>query len=349
MINLALLFGGISPEHEISVVSAKSVHANLTKGKYNPILIGITKSGKWNLFTKEEFESLKVVPDKGQELTLSLNNRKGINLNDEFIPIDCVFPVLHGRGGEDGLIQGLLELCNIPYVGADTQSSSLCMNKVLTKKVLGASNIKQADYLHFFKENIELDDETLTEIITKLKLPLFVKPANTGSSIGISKVMNKSELKEAIILAFNYSREVLIEQAINAREIECSVLGDFKQIEVSYPGEIIPNRAFYDYKAKYVDTDTVLVIPANLDDIMINKVRETSKMCFKILGCYGMARVDFLLDKETNELYVNEINTIPGFTSISMYPKLWEYSKIPYNELIDKLIDLAFQRNKSEF
>lgn len=349
MIKLALLFGGISPEHEISIISAKSVYTNLTKGRYNPLLIGISKSGKWNLFTEGEFMSLKTVPEKDQELTLSLNKRKGIYLDDEFIPIDCAFPVLHGKGGEDGLIQGLLELCNIPYVGADTQSSTLCMNKVLTKKILDASNIKQADCLHFFKENIELNDETLTKIISKLKLPLFVKPANTGSSIGISKVSNDSELKEAIKLAFNYSREVIIERAINAREIECSVLGDFEHIEASYPGEIIPKRDFYDYEAKYVDTDTELVIPANLDTTMINLVKETSKTCFKLLGCYGMARVDFLLDKETNELYLNEINTIPGFTSISMYPKLWEYSGIPYNKLIDKLIDLAFQRNKNEF
>jgi len=223
------------------------------------------------------------------------------------------------------------------------------MNKVLTKKILGASNIKQADYLHFFKESIELNDETLTKIISKLKLPLFVKPANTGSSIGISKVSNDSELKEAIKLAFNYSREVIIERAINAREIECSVIGDFINIEASYPGEIIPKRDFYDYEAKYVDTDTELVIPANLDTTMINLVKETSKTCFKLLSCYGMARVDYLLDKETYELYLNEINTIPGFTSISMYPKLWEYSGIHYNELIDKLIDLAFQRNKNEF
>jgi D-alanine-D-alanine ligase len=349
MINLALLFGGISPEHEISVISAKSVYANLTKGKYIPILIGITKGGKWNLFTKEEFESLKTVTDKGQELTLPLNNKKGINLNNEFIPFDCVFPVLHGKGGEDGLIQGLLELCSIPYVGADTESSSLCMNKILTKKVLNASDIKQADYLHFFKEDFENNDKSISKIISKLKLPLFVKPANTGSSIGISKVSKVSELKEAIKLAFNYSREVIIEKAINAREIECSVLGDFEHIEASYPGEIIPKRDFYDYEAKYVDTDTELVIPANLDETMINRVKETSKICFKLLGCYGIARVDFLLDKETNELYVNEINTIPGFTSISMYPKLWEYSGIPYNELIDKLVYLAFQRNKSEF
>lgn len=349
MINLLILFGGISPEHEISVISAKSVFTNLTNEKYKPILVGISKSGKWSLFSEEEFKSLKFVQEKNEEISLSLNKKGGLFLNGTFIPVDCAFPVLHGIGGEDGLIQGLLELSNIPYVGSAPQASCLCMNKVLTKKVLGALNIKQPEYISFFKEDYELNDKALNEIISKLNLPLFVKPANTGSSIGITKVKSASSLKEAIKLAFNYSREVIIEKAINAREIECSVLGDYEDISASHPGEIVPKREFYDYEAKYIDPTTELKIPAPLNDAKVNEVREISKKCFKILGCYGMARVDFLFDKETEELYVNEINTIPGFTSISMYPKLWEYSGIPYNKLIDKLIDLAFQRNNNEF
>lgn len=345
-INLLIIFGGISPEHEISIISAKSIYANLSKEKYNPILMGISKNGRWSIFSKEEFEALKVVPEKDEEITLSLNGKRGLFRGGNFISIDCAFPVLHGIGGEDGLIQGLLEVSKIPYVGCDVQSSSLCMNKVLTKNILRASNIRGPKFLSFFKEDFKSDRDIKEEILQKIEPPLFVKPANTGSSIGITKVKEERDLKEAIEIALNYSREVIVEEAINAREIECSVIGDYKDIYASYPGEIIPKKEFYDYEAKYNDPSTELKIPAPLELKKIEEIREVSVKCFKILGCYGMARVDFLLERDTEELYVNEVNTIPGFTSISMYPKLLGYSGIPYNKLMDKLIDLAFKRNK---
>lgn len=345
-INLLIIFGGFSPEHSISVVSAKSIYSNLDKVKYNPILLGISNSGKWGIFSEEEFKSLEIVPERNEELSLSLNKHKGLLKNGEFIPIDCAFPILHGFGGEDGIIQGLLEISKIPYVGSDVQSSSLCMNKVLTKNVLKAYNIEGPKFISFTKEGIK-SINIEEEITGRINFPFFVKPSNAGSSIGITKVKKREFLKNAIEIAFNYSREIIIEEAINAREIECSVIGDYEDVQASLPGEIVTNREFYDFEAKYVDSSSKLIIPSNLDSKKIDEIKTLSIKCFKALGCYGMARVDFLLDKNSEEILFNEVNTIPGFTSISMYPKLLEYSGIPFDKIIDKLIELAFLRSKN--
>lgn len=339
MKKVAILFGGQSSEHEVSRVSAASVLTHINKVKYEILPIGITKNGKWFQYKGDikniesgawEQDEENKVPN-GIEVLL---NRKA----------DVVFPVLHGMYGEDGTIQGLCKLMRLPCVGPSVMSSAVCMDKVYTKYLLEHEGIKQAAYVVVtaFEYN-KNSEEFINEIEGKLGYPVFVKPSNSGSSVGISKAHNREELKEGIKEALYHDRKVLVETGLNAREIEVAVLGNDAP-KASVAGEIIPAKEFYDYEAKYSNAESKLLIPANLSDEEMNYIRELSIKIYKKLDCEGMARVDFLVDKDNGEVYLNEVNTLPGFTSISMYPKMWQASGLSYESLIDELIDLAAER-----
>lgn len=352
-LRIGVVFGGRSAEHEVSLVSAASVIHALDKEKYEIVPIGITPEGRWLTAS----DALKLLKEKAkvdrypEHLIVPNPQRKGlVSLNwtltsPAVYHVDVLFPVLHGPYGEDGTIQGLFELADLPYVGAAVLGSAVGMDKVIQKQLLQHAKIPTAPGVWFFhKEFSENQKELLTAIERKLRYPCFVKPANLGSSVGISKAHNRKELLAAISLAGEYDRKILVEKGIQkAREIECSVLGNQEPI-ASVPGEIIPSGEFYDYDAKYIDGKSKAAIPAKLPKNVVRKIRDLSIKAFKVLDCEGMARVDFLVRGNGTRVYVNEINTIPGFTPISMYPKLWEASGIRYSELLDRLIRLALDR-----
>ena len=337
---VAVLFGGQSTEHEVSRASATSVLKNIDQTKYDIYPIGITKDGLWFQYTGKveniengewETDEYFKVPE-GQRLIF----------NKE---VDVVFPVLHGSFGEDGTIQGMCKLSNIPCVGPGVMSSAICMDKIYTKYLLEKFNVKQADYVVINASEYVKDKDILTEKVEKkLGYPVFIKPSNGGSSVGITKAHNQAELIFGVGEALKYDRKILVEQAINAREIEVGVLGnDYPKATI--PGEVIPAKEFYDYEAKYKNAESKLLIPAALGEAKLQSIKEVAIEIYKILDCAGMARVDFLVDKETEEVYLNEVNTIPGFTKISMYPKMWQATGKTYVELIDELIELAVERN----
>lgn len=339
---IAILFGGQSTEHEVSRVSAVSVLKNIDKTKYDIFPIGITKDGKWIEYTGD-YSFIENGEWERDEACKKMNAQNKL-FNKE---VDVVFPVLHGLYGEDGTIQGMSKLLNIPCVAPGVLASAVCMDKVYTKYLLERFGIKQAEYVvvnaHEYREKKE---EFLNSIEQKLGYPVFIKPSNSGSSVGITKAHNTEELLSGLEVALNYDRKVLVEKAINAREIEVAVLGnDYPRAAV--PGEIIPGKEFYDYDAKYKDESSRLLIPASLSSEKTEEIKKLAVTIFKILDCAGMARVDFLVDKVTEEVYLNEVNTIPGFTKISMYPKLWQASGKSYSDLIDELIELAVERNNN--
>ncbi|GAA0785160.1 D-alanine--D-alanine ligase family protein [Hathewaya limosa] len=336
---VAILFGGQSTEHEVSRVSASSVLRNINQQKFDVYPIGINKDGKWFEYTGEidNIESGKWEED---EFYKKPEGEK-ILFNKE---VDVVFPVLHGLYGEDGTIQGLCKLLNLPCVGPGVMSSAVCMDKVYTKYVLERFGIKQADYVVVTEFGYNNNKEELINTIeNKLGYDLFIKPSNSGSSVGITKAHNREELLEGLEEALKYDRKILVEEALNVREVEVAVLGN-DEPKASIPGEIIPAKEFYDYEAKYENAASKLLIPAALSDEELENIREIAVQVYKALDCAGMARVDFLVTKEEGEVYLNEVNTIPGFTSISMYPKMWEKTGIPYTELITKLIEFAIIR-----
>ena len=354
-IRVSILFGGKSAEHEVSLQSAKNIVEAIDKDKYDVILIGIDKNGQWYLNEASRFllhaenpklialnrssEHVALVPKDNRNQLVNLSSRESLG------PIDVVFPVLHGPFGEDGTVQGLLKLFNVPFVGASVLGSAIGMDKDVMKRLLRDAGIPIPDFLVFHKESI--DEIDFEQVKKQLGLPLFIKPANLGSSVGIHKVKDESRFMPAILDAFQYDVKILIEEYIKGREIECSVLGNENPI-VSIPGEIIPQHEFYSYEAKYIDEKGAsLEIPAKLSPEIIKQIQDVALRAFKALCCEGMARVDFFLRNE-KEIFVSEINTIPGFTKISMYPKLWEASGIPYTELIDKLIQLALERFERE-
>ena len=363
-LRVGVIFGGQSGEHEVSLVSAQGIMNAMDKEKYEIIPIGITKEGRW-LTSGEPMKLLQSSPavppavggdERGGaeraesgtwELMPSRSRRDLVPGTREkgFPQVDVVFPVLHGPYGEDGTVQGLLELADIPYVGAGVLGSALGMDKIAMKAVFMSHGLPVVEHVALKRKDWERDPEAMMELIEEeLGYPCFVKPANLGSSVGISKVHQRSELAPALHLAARYDRRMLAERAVNAREIEVSVLGNDEPI-ASVPGEIIPCREFYDYIAKYVDDRSELIIPADLPPEVTRRIQELAIAAFLAVDCAGMARVDFLLDKDTGELNVGELNTIPGFTPISMYPKLWEASGISYSELIDRLIELALERH----
>jgi D-alanine-D-alanine ligase len=355
-IKVGVMLGGRSGEHEVSLASAQSIMAAIDKEKYEVIPIGITKQGRW-IAGGDPVAALKGAPAATHHTALlgdpterGLIPSEGVRSLEpgSRIELDVVFPVLHGPYGEDGTVQGLLELADVPYVGAGVLGSALGMDKAVMKDVFKAQGLPIADYR--VCKRLELDRNQMAieeEIETSLGYPCFVKPANLGSSVGITKVHDRTELGPALQLAASYDRKIVVEEGINAREIECSVLGNDEPI-ASVLGEVVPCNEFYDYDAKYIDDRSELVIPAQLPRDLAQRMRALAVQAFAALDCAGMARVDFLLDRETLEVYVNEINTIPGFTSISMYPKLWEASGLPYPELIDRLLSLAIERHQDK-
>jgi len=338
-IRVGVIFGGRSGEHEVSLRSAESVLKALDRNKYEVVPIGITHEGRWLASTTAVAmlpakDQIKKVLTDGDHITLPAEPAsQGI--------VDVIFPIMHGTYGEDGTIQGLLELANVPYVGAGVLGSAIGMDKDVMKRLLREAGLPIVDYWTVRKMDL---DAFLQAHISDLPYPVFVKPANLGSSVGITKVHAAEELPAALETAAEYDRKIVVERGVDAREIEISVLGNDDPV-ASLPGEIIPSREFYDYNAKYVDDDSRLLIPAPLETIQTNDAQRLAIAAFKVLECSGMARVDLFLERMTGKFYVNEINTLPGFTSISMYPKLWEASGIPYSELIDRLITLAIERH----
>jgi len=346
--NIALIFGGKSAEHEVSIVSANNVYKALNKDKYNPFLIGIDKAGKWHLLNEEQLTSLeKLEKDApGEEVIFAPgdNNARllGLKSNQLICTIDVVFPILHGPFGEDGTIQGYFEIMNVPYVGPGVLGSAVGMDKDIAKRLLREAGIATSKSLTFEKTDnpdYEKTRESLGDVV-------FVKPANMGSSVGISKASDRQSFDAAIKLARKYDSKVLVEEFISGRELECAVL-DGNPIITSVAGEIIPEakHGFYSYEAKYIDADGAkLQIPADISNETLKEIQDISARVFQVLCLQGMSRIDFFLT-EDNQLLINEVNTIPGFTNISMYPALLKESGISYTELIDRLIELGLQRN----
>jgi len=354
-LRVGVIFGGQSGEHEVSLVSAQGIMEAMNKERYEIIPVGITKEGRWLtsgepmklLQSGEPGVSAQVAEAKPMTRELATRSRRDLvpgTRETGFPQVDVVFPVLHGPYGEDGTVQGLLELAGIPYVGAGVLGSALGMDKIAMKAVFASHGLPVVEHVALKRRDWERDPEAVMELVEKeLGYPCFIKPANLGSSVGISKVHQRSELASALCLAARYDRRMLAERAVDAREIEVSVLGNDEPI-ASVPGEIIPCREFYDYIAKYIDDRSELIIPADLPPGVTRRIQELAIAAFLAVDCAGMARVDFFLDKDTQGLYLGELNTIPGFTPISMYPKMWEASGISYSELIDRLIELALER-----
>lgn len=359
-IRVGVIFGGRSGEHEVSLASARSVMEAIDRDKYEIVPVGITKDGQW-IASGNPLAALEAGDTRGSWPAALLGDpscssllrleETGRNVRaTRLVEIDVVFPVLHGPYGEDGTVQGLLELAGIPYVGAGVTGSALAMDKVIFKHVMRSRGLPQVDYVAVKRSEWEINPHSVLDRVEEgLSYPVFTKPANLGSSVGVSKCGARSELAAGLAEAARYDRRLLIEAAVPAaREIEVSVLGNDQPI-ASIPGEIVPSREYYSYEAKYIDTGDAaskLLIPAPIPEKMAVRVRELAIAAYLAIDCAGMARADFLLSGETGELYVNELNTIPGFTAISMYPKLWAASGIPYRELIDRLIELAIERRR---
>ena len=351
--NVGILFGGKSAEHEVSLQSAMNIYEALDREKYNPILIGIDKNGRWLLndesrFLLEAADPRRIRLNMDGDPVALLPESKGIlsNLSTQGKAgtIDVIFPILHGPFGEDGTVQGLLKLAGLPFVGTGVLASAVGMDKDVMKRLLMAAGLPVCKF-KVLKSYEKIP--AFGEIITKLGSPVFIKPANMGSSVGISKVNDEEKYLSAINEAFRFDGKILIEEFIKGREIECSVLGN-ENPQASVPGEVIPTHEFYSYDAKYIDENgAFLEIPAKISEECRRKIQELAIKSFQALECEGLSRVDFFL-KENGEIIINEINTMPGFTRISMYPKLWEASGISYSSLIDILIELAFERFEKE-
>jgi len=353
-LRLAVLFGGRSGEHEVSLVSAKSVLAVLDAARYAVYEVGITHDGVWltGERVRERLEQgqtdnllpCTILPDPTRPGLYLLRQQKGQTTLEKLTDLDVVFPVLHGTYGEDGTLQGLLELADLAYVGAGVTGSALGMDKGIFKDVMRANGIPVVESIVVLRTDIEHDLEMVIRRAEALAdYPLFVKPANLGSSVGITKCHHRHDLVEGLQEAARYDRRVLVERGVSAREIEVSVLGNDQPL-ASVPGEILPSREFYSYEAKYLDGTSGLVIPANLPAEIGDTVRTLAVAAYRAIDCAGMARVDFFVENESGQVYLNEINTIPGFTAISMYPKLWEASGLSYGQLVERLIELALER-----
>ena len=349
-IKLGVIFGGQSTEHDVSIVSGSSVIKNLNKEKYEIYPIYISKDGVWYHYTKD-IDKVEIfnIGEEPKEIEKIPNEMEVLKKQD------VIFPVLHGLYGEDGTIQGLLELLKIPYAGCKVLASSICMDKVYAKMVFEKANIKQAKYIVLNSSNkdyIYIDEELnyvnmQTDAICKmveekLGYPVFVKPSNSGSSVGVNKAENKKELIKAIEIASKYDKEILIEEGIDGKEVECAVLGTDNP-KASCVGQILSADEFYDYDSKYKNAESKTLIPADIDKQTEEEIRKTAVKAFKAVRGTSLARVDFFVDRKTNEVYLNEINTMPGFTTISMYPKLWEHCNVKYAKLLDRLIELALK------
>ncbi len=351
--NVAVLFGGASSEYEISCLSAYSVINGLNREKYNIIKIGITKNGEWFLFSGQN-ESIKDGSwVKGPCTACSLcpgRNIKGIALFNEnsfeVISVDVVLPILHGKNAEDGTIQGLLELCGIPYIGCDTLGSAVCMDKIVANSVMQANDIPHCKWDYMLKSDFDNFDEIEKRVSETLKYPIFVKPSASGSSVGISKAKDKQSLKDAVVLAMRHDDRILFEQYIKGQEVECAVIGN-ETVKSTLPGEILASKEFYDYEDKYLSNESKTAIPANLAQEKLNEIAKLAEKSYKALCCKGLARVDFFVENQTGNVYLNEINTMPGFTDISMYPKMMMADGYTYSTLFDSLIELAIKRREA--
>jgi len=338
MAKIGIIFGGRSGEHEVSLMSAASVIKALAGGRFELVYIGITRKGQWKLFSgsAEEIES-------GQwEKTAT-----PLNPGDLKEVIDFAFPILHGPYGEDGTIQGLFEMLDVPYAGCGVLASSLAMDKLAAKEIFSHRGLSVCRYVAVMSEEIDRDRQRLTDRVEDElcgKYPMFVKPANMGSSVGVSKVKNRAELSTALIKAARHDRRLIIEEGIDARELETAVLGN-TEAETATVGEILPSSEFYDYHAKYFDGgQTKIIVPANVEKDISDQIKEAAKEAYRALDCAGFARVDFLVEKGTGKVYLSEINTIPGFTKFSMFPLLWQDAGLTYYELLERIVDLGYER-----
>ncbi|MDP2624974.1 MAG: D-alanine--D-alanine ligase family protein [Candidatus Peregrinibacteria bacterium] len=364
-IKVGIIFGGRSGEHEVSLVSAHSIMQAIDKDKYEILPIGITKEGQWVVgadvvealktgdFTQLKPATFHTDPTQTGVLAMDRDHNaiesRGEQVHLMLEHLDVVFPVLHGPNGEDGTIQGLFELADIPYVGSGVLASSAAMDKLMAKTIWGNAGLPQVPYQGIRRKDWNIGSALIAEKIqTDFDLPVFVKPANLGSSVGITKVKNWDDLERAVDLACRFDRKVIVEQGLDIREIELAILGNDDELLVSVPGEVIVGGEFYDFYDKYVNGVSTTKIPADLSQDQIKEVQSLAKSSYQALDCSGFARIDFFLEGETGKFYLNEINTIPGFTSISMYPKLMEATGVPYSELIDRLIELAIERNNDK-
>ena len=375
-LRVGVLYGGRSGEHEVSLASAAAVFANLDRTRYDPVPIRIDKDGRWALserpptavsaadvIEQSRLESVRharsgrevhFVARPSDETILSIKRASETAAEPAEalvtgLHVDVIFPVLHGPYGEDGTIQGLLELANVPYVGAGVLGSALGMDKAMMKVVFSARGLPVCDYRVVLRRTWERRaDDIMQELERALHFPMFVKPANLGSSVGISKAKDPDSLREAMTLAGSFDRKIVIEAAVpDAREIECAVLGN-DDPQASVPGEVVPSREFYDYAAKYLDDGSTVTIPADLSPSFSEEIRRLSVAAFQAIDCAGMARVDFLMTRGSGDIFVNEVNTIPGFTTISMYSKLWAASGVEYPALLDRLVALALERHAAK-
>ena len=350
-LSLAVIFGGVSSEHEVSRMSVTSILENLSNERYEVHMVGITKEGRWLLYTGPVEDILSGAWEQGPVTPAFLSPDPSVHglvaLRDgkaETIHVDVIFPALHGKNGEDGTIQGLFQLSGIPYVGCDTESSAICMDKAVTHSLLSSADIEQAHYLWFYADRFDAAPDTIkNKIQARLDFPVFVKPSNAGSSVGVSKVERFEDLDQAIRKAAREDKKVVVEDGITGQEVEVAVLGN-RDCDASIVGEIGASAQFYDYDDKYINGTSQLYIPARIPQEVSEKIRQTAVRAYRLLGCSGLARVDFFVTAGDNRVILNEINTLPGFTSISMYPKLWMAMGLSYGELLDKLIELALQR-----
>jgi D-alanine-D-alanine ligase len=346
-LRVGLLFGGRSVEHEVSVASAASILQALDPSRYDVHLLCVDHEGRWHLAAPG---ALPESAAGGAEVRLpAVPGERALQAADTGAPVarlDVVIPMIHGTGGEDGCVQGLLELSGVPYVGAGVLGSALQMDKEVSKRLLAAAGLPVVPGIATTRHEFERDPEaTCDRALRELDLPLFVKPACLGSSVGISKVKTRDALAPALAEAARYDQKLLIEQAIDAREIEVAVLGGY-EAEASVPGEIIPKREFYDYQAKYADEETELVIPAELDEAQTEQVRALAIAAYRCLEGNGLGRVDFFLDRQSGRFYVSEVNSLPGFTEMSMFPRLWQASGLSYAALLDRLIEQALETHR---
>ena len=347
-INVGVVFGGKSGEYDISLLSAYNVLKGMDKTRYDITLLGISLDGKFHIYNGD----IENIPDnRWIEDTENLKSDFSIFHDEQMKAIDIFFPVLHGQNGEDGRIQGLFEMLDKPYVGCEVMASAVCMDKDIAKRVFASVGIPVVEGMCVFNKDVE-DEKSLEEAIGRLEetlsYPMFVKPVNMGSSVGISKAKDRKALKDALVYAAKFDTKILVERAVNAREVECAVLGNYNPL-AAMPGEIVSCKEFYDYEAKYLSgNDSVIDIPAKIGDDKLETIREYAVKAFMTSGCMGLSRVDFFVEKETGNIYLNEINTLPGFTNISMYPKMWEYMGLDYSELLDTLIELGFERYETK-
>lgn len=348
---IAVLFGGKSGEHDISCISATSVIKAIDKEKYDIITIGITKQGEWLLYDgplealqsgEWEAAARKALAEDPERFGITLLGTGGKSLKDI---CDFVFPVLHGPNGEDGTVQGLLELIDIPYAGSGVLGCAATMDKIVAKKIFEAAGLKQTPYVAL--DSAQIGPQIEEKINAELRYPLFVKPANMGSSVGISKVHAPGELAAALKLAAEYDTRIVVEQGVNCRELETGVMGNLEPV-ASAVGEIIPHADFYDFDAKYKDSESRTLVPADISPEAAEEIRRSAVEAFKACACFGFSRVDFMMDKDTGDIYINEINAIPGFTNISMFPMLFMATGLTYTQIVEKIIELGYERYNAE-